>query len=64
MNKNTLRQSAAVLFLFAFLITSACASAPSDSKTTILEQPQQEVSVTETVASGHWSLFRDILEKI
>jgi hypothetical protein len=51
MNKKIVKQLAAALFLFTILLTSACASVASTSKTTILEQPQKEETLTETVAA-------------
>ncbi|MCL2145280.1 MAG: putative glycoside hydrolase [Endomicrobia bacterium] len=51
MNKKTLKHIAAAASLFAILLTSACASIASFSKTTILEQPQEEEALIETVAA-------------
>lgn len=50
MNKKTIRQFTTAAALFAFLLTSACASIASSSKTTILEQPQEEAPLTEAIA--------------
>ncbi|MCL1971615.1 MAG: putative glycoside hydrolase [Endomicrobia bacterium] len=50
MNKKTIKQLTVSLSLFAFLLTSACASIASSSKTTILEQPQGEEAFIEKVS--------------
>jgi hypothetical protein len=51
MNKKTFKQFTTALSLFVFLLTSACASVASSSKTTILEQPQEETTLAEEVAT-------------
>ncbi|MDR1196334.1 MAG: putative glycoside hydrolase [Endomicrobium sp.] len=49
MNEKTFKQFVATLSLFALLLTSACASIASSSKTVILEYPQEE-TIAETLA--------------
>lgn len=51
MNKKTIRHLVAALSLSAFIFTSSCASTAPNKKTIVLEEPQQEETIIETVAS-------------